>query len=238
MTSKNSIVSLWFYLQIITINMSNGKRNIVIVEDDPSLRHSFVSIINQSASYAVVGEYEDLKSAIKRIHDYKELTILLDVHLRGCRTVDSINQLKRINPYHKVIMLSSDNSYPTIVDCIRNGADGYLVKEDAVLAIGSYLDLVYTKDYVLSPAASDSVCNFIQTMDFTRDYSVNTSTTDAIKELSQAQKLVYRELIKGKSYQYIGNYLGISKNTVGQHVQRIYKAFGINSRSELMAGKH
>ncbi len=217
--------------------MSNGKRNIVIVEDDPSLRHSFVSIINQSVSYSVVGEYEDLKSAIKRIHDYKELTILLDVHLHGCRTIDNINQLKRINPYHKIIMLSSDNSYPTIVDCIRNGADGYLVKEDAVLAIGSYLDLAYTKDYVLSPSASDSVCNFIQTMDFTRDYRAN-SSTDATNELSQAQMLVYRELIKGKSYQYIGDYLGISKNTVGQHVQRIYKTFGINSRSELMAGKH
>jgi DNA-binding CsgD family transcriptional regulator len=43
-------------------------------------------------------------------------------------------------------------------------------------------------------------------------------------------------LIRGKSYQAIAENLGISRNTVAQHVQRIYKTLEINSRAELMAG--
>lgn len=215
--------------------MLQEKNNIIIVEDEPLLRHSFVSVINQSSNYAVVGEYEELKSAIKRIHQFNSLTVLLDVHLHGVKTIGSINQLKRINPYNKIIMLSSDNSYQTIVECIRNGADGYLVKEDAVMALGSYLDLSLKQDYVLSPSAANSMCGFVQTMSFNQAYNAG-SGLDVTKGLTAAQKLVYRELVKGKSYQSIAESLGISKNTVGQHVQRIYKALEINSRAELMAG--
>lgn len=215
--------------------MTNKKRKIIIIEDEQLLRHSFVSIINQSSNYEIVGEYEDVKSSIGRINQYQSLTILLDVHLQGGKTIDTINRLKSINPYNKIIMLSSDSSYQTIVECLRNGADGYLVKEDAVLNLGSYLNL--HKDYILSPSAADSICNFIQTASFGRvlnsDWLENSE-----KQLTQAQKLVYRELLKGKSYHAIAESLGISKNTVAQHVQRIYKARGVNSRAELMVGSY
>lgn len=217
--------------------MNRKKTNIIIIEDEPLLRHSFVSVINQSSNYVVVGEYEELSSAIKRIHQFNSLTILLDVHLHGEKTVDRINQLKRINPYNKIIMLSSDSSHKTIVDCIRNGADGYLIKEDAVLALGSFLNQSMQYDYVLSPTASNSMCRFLQTMSFTHAYTTEINK-DPTSELTAAQKLVYRELVRGGSYQVIADNLGIAKNTVGQHVQRIYKAFGINSRAELMAGAH
>lgn len=215
--------------------MLKDKTNIIIIEDEPLLRHSFVSVINQSSNYVVVGEYEDLKEAIKRIHQFPNLIILLDVHLHGVKTVDSINMLKRINPYNKIIMLSSDSSYHTIVDCIRNGADGYLVKEDAVLALGSFLNQSIQHDYVLSPTAANSMCNFVQSMSFTHAYHTE-ATKDPTVDLTTAQKLVYRELIRGKSYQAIAENLGISRNTVAQHVQRIYKTLEINSRAELMAG--
>jgi two-component system nitrate/nitrite response regulator NarL len=215
--------------------MLKDKTNIIIIEDEPLLRHSFVSVINQSSNYVVVGEYEELKEAIKRIHQFPNLTILLDVHLHGVKTVDSINMLKRINPYNKIIMLSSDSSYQTIVDCIRNGADGYLVKEDAVLALGSFLNQSIQHDYVLSPTAANSMCNFVQSMSFTHAYHTK-ATKDPTVDLTTAQKLVYRELIRGKSYQAIAENLGISRNTVAQHVQRIYKTLEINSRAELMAG--
>ena len=215
--------------------MNREKTNIIIIEDEPLLRHSFVSVINQSSKYVVVGEYENLNDAIKRIHQFNNLTILLDVHLHRLQTVDSINKIKRINPYNKIIMLSSDSSYQTIVGCIRNGADGYLVKEDAVLALGNFLNQSMQHDYVLSPTAANSMCNFVQSMSFTHAYHTE-ATKDPSADLTTAQKLVYRELVRGKSYQSIAENLGISRNTVGQHVQRIYKALEINSRAELMAG--
>jgi len=215
--------------------MNAIKQRIIIVEDEALLRHSFVSVLNQSSRYVVVGEYDNLKDATKRIYELSDLIILLDVHLFGEQTIESINQLKRINPYNRILMLSSDVSSKTVISCLKNGADGYLAKEDAVLALGSYLDQCMKFDHVLSPAAANSLVYYLQSP----NSGTNNSTelhSFVTNEMTNAQKLVYRELVKGKSYQDIGESLGVSKNTVGQHVQRIYKVLGVHSRAELMSG--
>lgn len=215
--------------------MRTESTKIILVEDDELLRHSFVSIINQSTRYVVVGEYDNLSDAIKRISGLSELIVLLDVNLYGEQTIDRINYIKRINPYNKVIMLSGDRSSHTIVSCLRNGADGYLVKEDAVLALGAYLDQVLKFDYVLSPTATNSIAYHVQSPQFT--YVANDLVDpSATNDLTNAQKLVYRELLKGRSYQDIAKVLDISKNTVAQHVQRIYKTLGVHSKTELIVG--
>lgn len=215
--------------------MRPEKIKIVLIEDEVLLRHSFVSVINQSSRYVVVGEYDNLNDAVKRINDLSDLIVLLDVNLFGEQTIDKINYLKRINPYNKVIMLSGDSSSHTIIQCLRNGADGYLVKEDAVLALGGFLDQAMKFDYVLSPTATNSMVYHVQSPQF--NYARNEAVDQSFAaDLTNAQKLVYRELIKGRSYQEIAAALDISKNTVGQHVQRIYKALGIHSKSELLSG--
>lgn len=213
------------------------KQRIIIIEDDVLLRNSMVSIINQSSRYAVVGEYDNLQDSFRRIREFQNLIILLDVHLYGKRTTSEVNSVKRLNPYNKVIMLSSDSTKETIVESLKNGADGYLVKEDATVSLGTYLDQCMRFDYVLSPSASESVCYLLQSAIFDVSTASNAEAKDSLKSLTQAQKLVYRELIKGKSYQVIADALGISKNTVGQHVQAIYKTLGIHSRVELLATK-
>lgn len=218
------------------MTMRTDKTKIILIEDEELLRYSFVSIINQSTRYVVVGEYDNLSDAIKRINELSDLIILLDVNLFGEQTIDRINYLKRLNPYNKVVMLSGDNSSHTIIRCLRNGADGYLVKEDAVMALGTYLDQILKFDYVLSPTATNSMAYHVQSPQF--GYSTPNEQIDpsATNDLTNAQKLVYRELLKGRSYQEIAEALDISKNTVGQHVQRIYKALGIHSKTELLVG--
>ena len=214
------------------------KQKIIIVEDDVLLRHSMVSVINQSSRYSVVGEYDNLQDSFKRIREFQNLIVLVDVHLFGQRTIDHINKIKSINPYNKVIMLSSDNTKETIVESLKNGADGYLVKEDAMVSLGTYIDQSLRFDYVLSPTAAESVCYLLQSSVFSVSTTSDTKSEDGLRSLTKAQKLVYRELIKGKSYQVIADSLGISRNTVGQHVQAIYKALNIHSRLELLATKH
>jgi DNA-binding CsgD family transcriptional regulator len=66
--------------------------------------------------------------------------------------------------------------------------------------------------------------------------SPNREKTKRLQQLTRAQRAVYRELLTGKNYREIAKIIGISKNTVGQHIQRIYKTFGVNSTTELLVG--
>jgi two-component system nitrate/nitrite response regulator NarL len=211
------------------------KDRVSIIEDEPILRNALVSVINQSRDFIVAGEYATAKPAISRIAEFPSVIILMDVHLEEGSTVDHINSIKRQNPYSKVLMLTSDASSATILDCFRRGADGYLLKEDVMMTIGTYLENARKYEYVVSPGISNTLIRFINQLDI-KNVSPNREQTKRLQQLTRAQRAVYRELLTGKNYREIAKIIGISKNTVGQHIQRIYKTFGVNSTTELLVG--
>ena len=215
--------------------MALQRDRIIIIEDEPMLRNALVSVINQSRNFVVAGEYATVQAASRRINEFPFVIILMDVHLQDGTTIEHINILKRLNPYNKIIMLTSDVSSSTILDCFRRGADGYLLKEDATIAIGTYLENVSKYEYVVSPGIAITLVHFINQLDVQKA-TLDRDNTDKIQRLTKAQRFVYRELLTGKNYHEIGETIGISKNTVGQHVQRIYKTFGVKSRAELLVG--
>ena len=215
--------------------MALQRDRIIIIEDEPMLRNALVSVINQSRNFVVAGEYATVQAASRRINEFPFVIILMDVHLQDGTTIEHINILKRLNPYNKIIMLTSDVSSSTILDCFRHGADGYLLKEDATIAIGTYLENVSKYEYVVSPGIANTLVHFINQLDVQKA-TLDRDNTDKIQRLTKAQRFVYRELLTGKNYHEIGETIGISKNTVGQHVQRIYKTFGVKSRAELLVG--
>ena len=215
--------------------MALERDRVIIIEDEPMLRYALVSVINQSRYFVVAGEYATVQAAARRINEFPFVIILMDVHLQEGTTIEHINVIKRLNPYNKIIMLTSDASSATIVDCFRHGADGYLLKEDATISIGTYLENVSKYEYVVSPGIANTLVHFINQLEV-KSVSAERDNTVNLKKLTSAQRSVYRELLTGKNYKDVGKTLGISKNTVGQHVQRIYKAFGVNSRAGLLTG--
>jgi DNA-binding NarL/FixJ family response regulator len=212
--------------------MMREKHRIVIIEDDLRLRNSFVETINQSSNYVVAGEYSDVNTALKRINELPNVIIFLDVHLGDVNSIEHIETIKRQNPYNKVVMLSSDSSSYSIVNAFQNGADGYLLKEDAVFSLGSYLNDMMRFQFVVSQGVANSLVTFISNL---RIPTNGPRVNNKIELLTPAQKLVYRQLLTEKTYGDIASHLGISRNTVAQHVQKIYRTLEVESRMELMS---
>lgn len=206
---------------------------VIIIEDEPILRNALVSVINQSRNFVVAGEYPTVQAAMCRINEFPFVIVLMDVHLEEGTPIEHINVIKRLNPYNKIIMLTSDASSATIIDCFRRGADGYLLKEDATISIGTYLENVSKYEYVVSPGIANTLVHFINQLD-PQSLDNKTDNTESLTKLTKAQKVIYRELITGKSYHEIAEAIGISKHTVSQHVQRVYRAFNVKSRAELL----
>jgi DNA-binding NarL/FixJ family response regulator len=204
---------------------------VIIIEDDHQLRSSFVHVLSASNEYKVCGEYTNVDQALKRINELDSLIILLDVHLKKDSGLDRINDIKRVNPFNKIVMLSNDSSAITITDAFKKGADGYLLKSDAALSLGYHLSLLDKHDHVMSPGSASAMVQFLKGL---TGFSENSPEfLGALSSLTKAQKLVYEEMLTGKTYTQIGGTLGISKNTVAQHVQKIYRAFKVRTRAQL-----
>jgi DNA-binding NarL/FixJ family response regulator len=209
------------------------ENQVIIVEDDDAFRQSLTQLVNCSRTHSVVGAFKDMDNAVRRVNELTRPLLLLDVHLGGRNSTDRVRDIKRSNPYVKVIMLSNDPSFNNMARAFSEGADGYLLKEEAVLRLGEYLDDLERHDHIASPTVLSAIINHLNSTALWARASV-TEEVAKIPNLTRAQRAVLNELMLSGDYRTIGERLGIAKNTVGQHVQKVYRAYAVNSRIDLI----
>lgn len=206
---------------------------VILVEDDHSLREALAQMVRLSTELELVGEHPDVEHALSDIRETHVPVVVLDVFLADGKTgIESIRNIKTMNPYSKVLLLTGDCQSSTIINGFRAGADGYLLKEDAIMGLGEHLHNLMRFGWCVSPGVVGSLIRIVN--------NPMTSSEDAPKldlsGLTKTQLLVVQELAAGDTYEDIGGRLNMARNTVNQHVQRIYRKLGIKSRAELLIG--
>ena len=202
-------------------------KKIIVFEDDFRLLSAMTTILN-SSKFQVISSYESYEDySINKILDLSYDIAIIDVNLNGISGIDIIKKLKSRNPYLKVIMLSNETNLNTVYDAFINGADGYLLKIDAITNLGVFLDQVDTCEYVVSNSIVSVLVKIIKNIP-----SKQFNTLQSVK-LTKSQHRVLTELMKGLTYTEIGHKLNISNSTVSLHIQKIYRAYNVKSRNEL-----
>jgi len=206
---------------------------VILVEDEQSLREALAQMVRLSTELELVGEYPDVELALFDIRETPVPVVLLDVFLADGKTgIESIRFIKTMNPYCKVLLLTGDCQSSTIINGFRAGADGYLLKEDAIMGLGEHLHNLVRFGWCVSPGVVGSLIRIVN--------NPMTGSEDAPKldlsGLTKTQLRVVQELAAGDTYEDVGVRLSMARNTVNQHVQRIYRKLGIKSRAELLIG--
>jgi DNA-binding NarL/FixJ family response regulator len=206
---------------------------VILVEDDHSLREALAQMVRLSAELELVGEYPDVELALSDIIETPAPVVLLDVFLAdGKSGIESIRTIKTMNPYSKVLLLTGDCQSSTIISGFRAGADGYMLKEDAIMGLGEHIHNLVRHGWCISPGVVGSMIRIVN----------NPLLSEAappaldLNGLTKTQLRVLQELAIGDTYEDIGGRLNMARNTVNQHVQRIYRKLGIKSRAELLIG--
>ncbi len=206
---------------------------VVIIEDEDSLREALTQMVRLTAEMELVGDHPDVESALVDIRETSAPVVLLDVYLAdGQNGIDSIRLMKTMNPYSKVLLLTGDCQTSTIINGFRAGADGYLLKEDAIMGLGEHVENLIKYGWCVSPGVVGTLIRIVN----------NPMAGDGqapkidLSALTKTQLRVVQELAQGKTYEEIGLNLNMARNTVNQHVQRIYRKVGVKSRSELLIG--
>ena len=203
-------------------------RKIVIFEDDFRLS-SAISEILSTANYRIVGNYDSYEQYKESEDNSLSFDIaLVDVNLNGIMGTEIISKLKARNPFLKIIMLSNESSTNSVYNAFINGADGYLLKIDALSNLGSYLAQVEGSSIVVSNSILTKLISIIR-----QGAAPKQINNKAGVILTKTQRRVYIELLKGLTYEEIGKTLNISSHTVSIHVQKIYRAHNVKSRNEL-----
>ena len=111
--------------------MSNSKIRVVIVDDHPVVRKGLSAFLSNEADIEVVGTAADGEESLKLVPELKPDIVLMDLSMPGMGGIEATRQLVQSMPDVRVMMLTSFGGHERMVQALKSGAIGYVVKDMA-----------------------------------------------------------------------------------------------------------
>jgi DNA-binding NarL/FixJ family response regulator len=196
---------------------------VVLVDDHPMLRDGVRTDLERSGVATVVGEAADGGEAIELVREAAPDVIVMDVDLPTVRGTDAIRAILQISPAVKILVLSVSDAEGDVLEAIKMGAAGYLLKSSTAEQLVDGVRRVNEGDAVFTPALAGLVLS---------EFRKEAHPEEPV--LSQRENDVLRLVAKGYTYGEIAEQLFISRKTVQNHVQNILTKLHLRKRYELM----
>jgi two-component system, NarL family, response regulator NreC len=184
-------------------------------------------LLGTRSDYEVVGEASDGHETIQKVQQLLPDLVILDMLMPGMNSLEVINQLIARFPKIRIIVLSLHDDENYVVNALRNGASGYVLKESSTADLIHAIDVVMQGQRFLSPSLNEKAIQVF----------VKCGTNDMLNnnyELSDREREVLRLTASGLSRSEIASKLFISIRTVETHRANIFNKLGIHKQSELI----
>jgi DNA-binding NarL/FixJ family response regulator len=195
---------------------------VLIVDDQPLARAGFRSVLEATGQIDVVGDAANGADAIAQAREHNPDVVLMDVRMPG---MDGIEATRRM-PRQKVLILTTFGLDEYIIEALRAGASGFLLKDAPIEELVRAVRSVAAGDAQLSPAVTkrllDQVARRLPAA-VERDHS-------ALAQLTNRETEVLRLLAAGMSNAEIGRALVVSEPTVKTHVSSVLQKLGLRDR--------
>jgi DNA-binding NarL/FixJ family response regulator len=196
---------------------------VAIIEDQQVLREGLAFLINSTEGFRCTGSFGSVQQALKRIADDLPQVVLVDIGLPGMSGIEGIRVLKQRWPQLFLITLTIYEDDQKIFDALCAGASGYLLKRTGPTRLVESLREVVSGGAPMSPEVARRVITLFKNVrpPDRADYS-----------LTPHELRLLRMLVDGHSYKTAAAELGSSINTIGTHIQSIYRKLEVHSKSE------
>ena len=205
-----------------------GKITVLLVDDHPVWRDGVRSDLENAGVAEVVGEASDggeaIDLALKEVPD----VVLMDLQMPTVSGVDATRRIREEAPNVKVLVLSASAEEEHVLEAVKAGASGYLLKSATSDELIDAVRRVSAGEPVFTPSLAGLVLD-----EFRRVAAGGGSRTDEPK-LTPRENDVLKLVAKGYTYKEIGEKLFISTKTVQNHVQNILTKLQLRKRYELM----
>ncbi|MGL5406560.1 MAG: response regulator [Propionibacteriaceae bacterium] len=198
---------------------------VVVIDDHAMFRAGVKAEI--SAFVEVVGEGEDVDSAVVVIEKTQPDVVLLDVHLPGGGGVEVLRRVHQHDPERRFLALSVSDAAEDVIGVIRSGARGYITKSIKGSELVDAIRRVSEGDAVFSPKLAGFVLDaFSGSIDMAE-------IDEELDRLSQREREVLRLIARGYSYKEVAKELFISVKTVETHVSSVLRKLQLSNRHQL-----
>lgn len=196
---------------------------IAIIEDDALVRNNLAAFFSQQDDLHCVMAVNSAELFLQQASGIPRLDMVLsDIGLPGMDGIEAIQLIKKLFPEVAIVMLSVYADSDRIFKALCAGAVGYLQKDTPLEAVLDAIKVIHKGGSIMSPAIARKVVEY-----FAPKRSYN-------EPLTAKEQQVITAMVDGLSYKMIAARLGITLETVRQHIKNIYRKLQVNSKGEVI----
>jgi DNA-binding NarL/FixJ family response regulator len=200
----------------------SGSIRLVVVDDHALFRRGLVGLLEEMPGFSVVGQAGDGQQALPLIEQQRPDVVLLDLNMPVMDGILTLRALKERRLAARVLMLTISKDDDDLLEAIRAGADGYLLKNTEPEDLRRAILRVAEGEGALSPEVTAPVLRALSR--FTGEAPSNL--------LSDREMEVLECMVDGQTTQQMASSLFISENTVKTHVRHIFEKLEVSNRAE------
>ncbi len=197
---------------------------VLIADDHLVVREGLRTILEVAGDIELVGEATDGAEAVRLAGELTPDVVLMDLRMPNVDGIEAITQIKARYPDLEVVILTTYDDDQDIVQGLRAGARGYLLKDSGRQALFDAIRAAARGESLLPSAVIEKVVAHLS--------EPRPAKTEALSEREQE---VLTFLAQGAANKEIAHRLHITERTVKAHVTSIFNKLGVNSRAEAVA---
>ena len=204
--------------------MTTHRQTVILIDDHPLFRKGLIQLLQTISDFEVAGEASNGKDGIALVRAIQPDLLLLDLNMKDMSGLEVLKQIKSADLDTRVVMITVSDQTEDLIEALRLGADGYLLKdmepEDMIDSLASAAEgkIVVSENLTHMLAAA------------LRDRHQPRSPHEA--GLTDQERRIVELIAIGLSNKVIGRELGIAEGTVKVHVKHLLRKLDLRSRVE------
>ncbi len=207
---------------------------VLIVDDHPVFRQGLRDVLETDLALNIVGEAADGEVAIELVHEINPDVILMDINLPTMNGLQVTRKIKGQLPGIKIIMITGYDDAEQVFHALRAGASAYCPKDITPEALISIIHTVREGNYVVGEKVMnhDEVVDWIEQKIGRFAGPLISDTDELFIPLSPREMEILEHVTRGMSNKEIAYKLGISHQTVKNHMTAILRKLRVDDRTQ------
>ena len=205
------------------MSVATSAVRVLVVDDQTLFRTGLTSLLREDPRVDVIAQAVDGADAIKLATKLKPDVVLMDIKMPNIDGIEATRQIVEAVPGVKVLILTTFETDSQVIQALKAGASGYVLKDSSAPAIVSSIVAVMSGEKVMASAVANRVLEML----------TGTATPKEFYDgLTNREIEILKLLANGMANKQIAFRLKISEKTVRNHVSNMYEKLGIYDRSQ------
>ena len=208
------------------VKLMNEKIRVVLVDDHSLCRRGLTELLTHRYGITVVGATDNGDELVALLRDHLPDLLIMDLRMEPVNGMGLLARIRKEGFLTPVLILTMSDAESDLAGALRAGVRGYLLKDMAPDDVVDAIRRVAAGELVVAPAMTAKMIGILQ------NGPQDQAGKNTLKSLTEREREILQLLARGESTKAIALSLGISNDTVKQHVRHILTKLNLTSRVE------